>query len=58
MAVATSPIRIGGRVVRLGSVVSLRVRRRGVVVSAVLLVLLAALFVCYVYVERLLPSNY
>jgi iron complex transport system permease protein len=45
MAVATSPPRTGARVVRLGGGVSLRVRRRAVVVSGLLVAVLAALFV-------------
>ena len=45
MAVATSPPRARGRVVRLGGGVSLRVRRRPVVVSGLLVAVLAALFV-------------
>jgi iron complex transport system permease protein len=45
MAVASSPVRTGGRVVRLGSGVSLRVRRRPVVVAGILVAILAVLFV-------------
>jgi iron complex transport system permease protein len=45
MAVASSRLRTGGRVVRLGGGVSLRVRRRSVVVALILVAVLLALFV-------------
>jgi iron complex transport system permease protein len=45
MAVVSSSLRIGGRVVRLGDGVSLRVRRRPVVVSGILTAVLLVLFV-------------
>jgi iron complex transport system permease protein len=45
MAVLPSPVRLRGRVVRVGDGVSLRVRRRPVVVGGVLILVAAALFV-------------
>jgi iron complex transport system permease protein len=45
MATVSSPLRLGGGVVRVGDRVSLRVRRRPIVVSGILIALLLALFV-------------
>ncbi|HWI73157.1 MAG TPA: iron chelate uptake ABC transporter family permease subunit [Baekduia sp.] len=45
MGVATGRLRMGGRVVRLGGGVSLRVRRRPVVVGGILVALVLVLFV-------------
>jgi iron complex transport system permease protein len=45
MGIVSGRLRIGGRVVRLGDGVSLRVRRRPVVVGAILIALVVVLFV-------------